>query len=265
MINKDHNKKRTVLITGTTSGIGYELSNIFAKEGFNLVLVSRNEQRLNMQKEDLNRRYGAKVYTLTKDLSEPDAPEKIFSDVQSQGLHIDILVNNAGFNEAGPFYETRLEKELEMVQVHIALHTHLTKRFLPAMIKAKYGKVLNFGSTGSFAPCPLDAVYCATKAYVLSFSNALRAELSGTGVTVSTLCPGATKMEFAKKANMENTLLFKRFVMEPQKVAEIAYLTFRAVSGGFSIVFDFRVPSWAPMRSTSMFSVVIPGNRVRDP
>ncbi len=226
MKNKDQNKKRMVLITGTTSGIGYELSRSFASEGFDLVLVSRNEQKLNVQKDDLKKNYGGEVYTIAKDLSEPKAPEEIFSDVQSWGIHIDILVNNAGFNESGLFYETSLDKELQMLQVHIASLTHLTKLFLPGMIKNDYGKILNLGSTGSFTPCPMDAVYCATKAYVLSFSSALRAELSGTGVTVSTLCPGATRTEFAKKANMENTLLFKRFVMEPQEVAAIAYRQF---------------------------------------
>ncbi len=226
MKSKDQNKMRTVLITGTTSGIGYELSKIFAMEGFNLVLVSRNEQNLKAQKEDLEKRYRAEAYTIAKDLSEPKSPEEVFLDIQSQGIHVDILVNNAGFNESGPFYETSLDKELQMLQLHIASLTHLTKLFLPGMMKNNYGKILNLGSTGSFAPCPLDAVYGATKAYVLSFSSALRAELSGTGVTVSTLCPGATKTEFAKKANMENTLLFKRFVMEPQEVAGIAYREF---------------------------------------
>lgn len=226
MKNKAKNKMKTVLITGTTSGIGYELSKIFAMERFNLVLVSRNGQKLKMQKEDLEKRYEAKVFTIAKDLSDTKSPEEVFLYIQSQGLHIDILVNNAGFNESGPFYETSLLKELQMLQVHVASLTHLTKLFLPGMMKNDFGKILNFGSTGSFAPCPLDAVYCATKAYVLSFSSALRAELAGTGVTVSTLCPGATKTEFARKANMENTLLFKKFVMEPQKVAEIAYRGF---------------------------------------
>ncbi|MEC4676442.1 MAG: SDR family oxidoreductase [Nitrospirota bacterium] len=226
MKNNDQNEKKTVLITGTTSGIGQELSEVLARERFNLVLVSRAEQKLRVQKEDLKKKYGGEVYTLAQDLSESKAPEEVFSDVQRQGIHIDILVNNAGFNESGPFYETSLEKELHMLQVHIASLTHLTKLFLPAMIKNKYGKILNLGSTGSFAPCPLDAVYCASKAYVLSFSSAIRAELAGSGVTVSTLCPGATKTEFAKKANMENTLLFSRFVMEPQEVATIAYREF---------------------------------------
>ncbi|MDH5543776.1 MAG: SDR family oxidoreductase [Nitrospinota bacterium] len=226
MKNKKQNETKTVLITGTTSGIGLELSKKFAKERFNLVLVSRNGEKLNSQKEDLERNYNVAIYVIAKDISEPNAPEEIFSAVKNQNIHVDILVNNAGFNESGKFHETMLDNELRMVQVHIMALTGLTKLFLPGMIKNNYGKILNLGSTGSFTPCPMDAVYCATKAYVLSFSSALRAELSGTGVTVSTLCPGATRTEFAKKANMENTLLFKILVMEPQIVAKIAYNQF---------------------------------------
>lgn len=214
---------KTVLITGTTSGIGYELSNVFASQGFNQVLVSRNEQKLKTQAEALQSEYGISVHTVMKDLSEPGAPAEIYAEIRRMGIHVDILVNNAGFNESGPFSETSLQKELAMLQVHVASLTHMTKLFLPGMLKKKFGKILNLGSTGSFTPCPLDAVYCASKAYVLSFSNAIRAELSGTGVTVSTLCPGATNTEFARKANMESTLLFKKFVMEPKQVAEIAY------------------------------------------
>ena len=149
---------KTALITGPTSGIGYELSKIFAREAVNLVLVSRNGQKLKGQKEDFEKRYKVEVCIIAKDLSEPKVSEEVFSDVQSQGIHIDNLVNNAGFNECGPFYETNLEKELEMLQVHILSLTYLTKLFLPGMIKNKYGKILNLGSTGSFAPCPLDAV-----------------------------------------------------------------------------------------------------------
>lgn len=226
MKNKLQNKTMTVLITGTTSGIGYELSKLFANDGFNLVLVSRDNERLRTQKEDLKRIYGVDIYTIAKDLSEVRASEDVFLEVKNQGIHIDILVNNAGFNESGSFQNTDIEKELRMIQVHITSLTHFTKLFLPGMIKNKYGKILNLGSTGSFAPCPFDAVYAATKAYVLSFSNAIRAELVGTGVTVSTLCPGATNTLFAKKANIQDTLLFKKFVMDPQKVASIAYHKF---------------------------------------
>jgi short-subunit dehydrogenase len=166
------------------------------------------------------------VSTIAKDLASPKAAEEIFTEVQKLGKHIDILVNNAGFNESGPFCQTDAAKELEMLQVHVVSLTHLTKLFLAGMRQKGDGKVLNVGSTGSFAPCPLDAVYCATKAYVLSFSSAIRAELAGTGVSVSTLCPGATNTEFAKKANMENTMLFKRFVMDPEDVAHYAYRKF---------------------------------------
>ncbi len=214
---------KTALITGTTSGIGYELTKIFAEQGFNLVLVSRNAQKLTMQEDAFKSKYGVSILPVAKDLSDQSAAAEIFTEVRRRAISVDILVNNAGFNESGPFFETGIEQELKMLQVHVMSLTHLTKLFLPGMIKKKYGKILNLGSTGSFAPCPLDAVYCASKAYVLNFSSAIRAELAGTGVSVSTLCPGATNTEFARKANMENTLLFKRFVMEPSQVAEIAY------------------------------------------
>jgi short-subunit dehydrogenase len=223
MKNASENKNRTVLITGTTSGIGYELSKLFAINGFKLVLVSRDEKKLKAQKENFANKYGVEIYTIAKDLSDPKSPEEVFSEVQGKGIHVDILVNNAGFNESGSFDKTSLEKELQMLRLHIVSLTHMTKLFLKGMVQKRYGKILNLGSTGSFAPCPLDAVYCATKAYVLSFSSAIRIELEGTGVMVSTLCPGATRTEFAKKANIEDTKLFSRFVMEPQRVAEIAY------------------------------------------
>lgn len=216
-------RQKTALITGTTSGIGYALSKVLAREGFNLVLVSRNEEKLKKQKELLKKDYNVEVYTIIKELSISNAAKAIFLDVSNKKIHVDILVNNAGFNECGEFKNTCIEKELEMLQVHILFLTQLTKLFLPGMIKNKYGKILNIGSTGSFAPCPLDAVYCASKAYVLSFSNAIRAELKDTQVGISTLCPGATATEFARKANIDQTMLFKYFVMNPQVVAEIAY------------------------------------------
>ncbi len=220
---KKEKKTKTTLITGTTSGIGFELSDKFAKEGFNLVLVSRNEQKLKTQKEDLEKRHKIKAHYICKDLSSPKAPEEIFSDTRENKIHIDVLINNAGFNESGLFHETSLQKELQLLQVHIASTTHLTKLFLPPMMENKYGKIMNLGSVGSFCPCPIDAVYCAAKAYVLNFSSALRSELLGTGVSVSTLCPGPTDTEFAKKAGMENALAFRKLTMRPEQVAEAAY------------------------------------------
>ncbi len=217
------NQPKTALITGTTSGIGSELSKLFAKDGYNLILVSRNPQKLQLQQAELAKNYGAKIDTIAKDLAQPDAASEIFNQLQKAGVQVDMLVNNAGFGINGKFADTSLEQELQMLQVNIIALTQLTKLFLPGMIKNGFGKILNLGSTGSYTPCPFEAVYCASKAYVLSFSNAIRAELNGTGVTVTALCPGATKTEFPKKAMMEETILFKRTVMDTEQVALAAY------------------------------------------
>ena len=216
-------RPKTALVTGTTSGIGYELTNLFAKDGTKLILVSRDPFKLKMQQAELEKRYGAKAYTIAKDLSLPNAAIEIFNEVEKAGIHVDILVNNAGFGINDRFIDTSLEQELKMLQVNVIALTQLTKVFIPGMVQNGYGKVLNLGSTGSFTPCPFEAVYCASKAYVLSFSNAIRAELKGTGVTVTTLCPGATKTEFPKKTLMEETLLFRKTAMEAKRVAQIAY------------------------------------------
>lgn len=212
---------RTALITGTTSGIGAAFCDLLAKEKYNLILVARDADALSKQAELL--RTETAVNILRYDLSDADAPKKIFEDVIAAGLSVDILINNAGFNEAGYFLNTNLSKELEMVQVHIKTLTELTKLFLPDMIERGYGRILNIGSTGSYMPCPCDVVYAATKAYVLSFSNGLYQELKGSGVSVTCLCPGATRTRFAEKANINNTLLFKIGVMKPEIVAKIGY------------------------------------------
>ena len=213
----------TVLITGTTSGIGKAFVEKFASMGNNIILVSRNRDKLQQQQIDLQSRYQISVEYISCDLAEVDAVDMIMEKIQSWGLSIDVLVNNAGFNEAGCFTNTNLSKELDMIKVHIKVLTALTKLFLPGMIERGYGRILNIGSTGSYMPCPNDVVYAATKAYVLSFSNGLYQELKGSGVTVTCLCPGATQTLFAEKANISNTLLFKLFVMQPEVVAAIGY------------------------------------------
>lgn len=211
----------TVLITGTTSGIGKAFAEKFAGMGNNLILVSKNRDKLRHQQADLQSRYPVSVQYIPCDLTQADAADAIMSQISGWGLSVDILINNAGFNEAGRFVHTDLSKELDMIQVHIKALTSLTKLLLPGMIKRRYGRILNVGSTGSYMPCPNDAVYAATKAYVLSFSSGLYQELKGTGVTVTCLCPGATQTLFAEKANINNTLLFKLFVMQPEIVAAI--------------------------------------------
>lgn len=234
MKNNQDGQFKTALITGATSGIGYELSKLFAQKGYNLVLVARNKQRLLNQASQLEKSFSVTVKIIARDLAEAASPGEIFAELQANSIHIDILVNNAGFNEYGNIYETDLQKELQMIQVNMVALTCLTKLLLPGMLEKKYGKILNVGSTGSFAPGPLNAVYCASKAYVLSFSEAIAEELRGTGVTVTALCPGATKTEFARRANMEDVKIFRGRLMDAGKVAEIGYRSL--MSGKTSVV-----------------------------
>lgn len=221
--------KNTALITGASSGIGHELAKLFALDRFDLVLVARDAPRLEKIADALRRIYLVGVTVISKDLSQPTAAEEIYREVQRKGVEVDILVNNAGFNVYGPFWETDAQKELQMIQVHIATLTHLTKLFLPGMIQRHFGKILNVGSTASFTPGPLDAVYCASKAYVLSFSDAIAEELRGTGVTVTTLCPGPTKTEFAERAHMTDAKVFQG---ELSSAAEVAKAGYRALMRG---------------------------------
>lgn len=216
------NKMKTVLITGTTSGIGFAFSEIFAKEKYHVILVSRNGEKLKEQKIKLQK-LNTNIDVIECDLVREDAAEWVYKVIEENQWHVDCLVNNAGFNEVGAFWKTDADKERDMIQLHVQLVTRLTKLLLPQMLKRGDGKILNVGSTASYMACATDAVYGATKAYILSFSNALHSELSGTGVTVTTLCPGATQTEFAKKSEIEDTILFRVFVMNPKKVALVGY------------------------------------------
>jgi uncharacterized protein len=223
------NEKKTALITGATSGIGYELAKLFAKNGFGLVLVARNTGRLAGVKQEIEKSSGARVTVIAADLSLPQSQSEIFAVLQKQGITVDVLVNNAGFNEYGRFTETSLEKEIQMIQTNITSLTQLTKLLLPGMVERRRGRIMNVGSTGSFVPVPKNAVYAATKAYVLSFSDAIAEELKGSGITVTTLCPGATRTAFAERAGMGDVKLFQGRTMDAATVARIGY---RAVMRG---------------------------------
>lgn len=214
---------KTALITGTTSGIGYELCHQFAKNKINLVLVSRNKVKLLTQKRELQKLYGIEVETISHDLTQKNAAGVILQQIKEENISIDYLVNNAGFNEVGNFLNTNLTNELNMIQLHITFITELTKYLLPAMIERRYGRILNIASTGSYIPCPNDAVYAATKSYLLSFTKGLSGELANTGVTITAVCPGATKTNFSKKAGLDRSLLFKYFVMDAEVVAARSY------------------------------------------
>lgn len=214
---------KTALITGTTSGIGKAFAEKFASMGNNIILVSRNEDALKRQQKDLQSQYHVSVKYIACDLAQANAVDLIMKEIDSWQISVEFLVNNAGFNECGLFNNTDLTQELKMIDLHIRFITQLTKRILPMMEKNNYGHILNVGSTGSFIPSPSDAVYAATKAYIMSFSNALYGEYKKTGVRLTLLCPGATETQFARKANIQHTLLFKFAVMKPDKVVKIAY------------------------------------------
>jgi len=211
------------LITGTTSGIGKALSIRFAQENINLILVSRNPKKLKKQARLISSKYKIKVNVIIANLEEPNISFEIYNQVNQMGVKISYLVNNAGFNQWGAFIDADINNQINMIKVHIVNTTELMKLFIPEMIKSKYGRVLNIGSTASFIPCPNSSVYAATKAYILSVSKAIGSELKGTGVTITTLCPGATYTEFAHKAGMEDTLLYHIFVMNKKTVTNAGF------------------------------------------
>lgn len=214
----------TVLITGASSGIGLEFAKIFAENNYNLVLVARSKEKLEELAATLKTEHGVQTIVIPKDLSDPVACTELFNEIQNLNIHIDILVNNAGFTVHGNFYESDLEKTRQLINVNISALTILTRLFLPQMIEWNKGRILNVASTAAFMPGPLMSVYYASKAYVLSFSEGLSGELKGTGVTITALCPGATKTNFAHFASMENSLLFSNpGVMDAHRVAREGY------------------------------------------
>jgi short-subunit dehydrogenase len=239
-MHKGKRPEHAALITGASAGIGEELAKRFAADGYDLVLVARDRTRLEKVGEELKAKHGVRYHAIPADLSDPSAPEHVFHAVRKLGVQIEALVNNAGFGLYGSFVKTEHgeatepKRELEMIQVNVTALTQLTKLFLPEMVERGRGRVLNVASTAAFQPGPLMAVYYASKAYVLSFGEALAVELRGTGVTVTTLCPGATRTEFQKAAAMEDSRLFNTpLVMSAEDVAEVGY---RAMHRGKGVV-----------------------------
>lgn len=210
------------LVTGASSGIGLEMAQQLASQKVDLVVVARSEDKLKELAANLQREHGVTVTVIAADLSDPVAPRRIAEELERQGITVQILVNNAGHGAFGPFAELPLEGDLSMLQVNVVALTALTKLLLPGMIARGFGRVLNVASTAAFQPGPMLAVYYATKAYVLSLSEALRNELDGTGVTVTALCPGPTESAFLARANMEESGLFKNLkVMDSATVARL--------------------------------------------
>ena len=217
----------TVLVTGASSGIGLELDRCFAADGCRLALVARKGEALEALATELRKVHKIQAQVFTADLAHPEAPPRLLARLQSAGIKVDVLVNNAGFGAQGKFVELRLGRQLEMLQVNITSLTHLTGLLLPGMIERRRGGILNVASTAAFQPGPGMAVYYATKAYVLSFSEALAEELSGTGVTVTASCPGPTATNFGAAANMKTLGLVKKISMSAKPVAQISHRAFR--------------------------------------
>jgi short-subunit dehydrogenase len=228
----------TVLITGASSGIGLELAKCFAADKSDLILVARNTEALEKIAEELRREYKIKVHVLTADLSLSETPEQIFTELKGRGLTVDILVNNAGFGLHGEFDELPLARQLEMIQVNVASLVALTGQFLPGMIKRQRGGILNVGSVAGFIPGPHMAVYYATKAFVMSFSEALHEELRSTRITVTDLCPGPTETNFSQVARSHRTRKSQAGKMSAQAVARMGYQNFRQDR-------CFSMPGWS--------------------
>ena len=220
-------KDRYALVTGATSGIGYELVKLLAKDGKNLIIVARDKKRLEEVKTEIENEYRTRVKLLPKDLSDPKAPVEIFSELEKEDINVDVLVNNAGFVVYGLFSETDLQKELEMIQLYVSTLTHMTKLFLKKMLENKSGWILNVSSGMALLSVPVLSVYSASKAYTLHFSEALANELHGTGVSVTCLCPPQTETEIFRRAKIENTKLARSKKMGAATVAEAGYIALK--------------------------------------
>lgn len=222
--------RKTALITGGSAGIGLELARQFAAHGHDLVLVARHRDALEAAAGSLEGKYRVKVSVFSFDLAEPDSPQRLFDAIRAEGIHIDYLINNAAFGLGGEFADTDLDTELEMIQVNMTAVVHLTKLFMQPMLKKKSGRIMNVSSIAAFQPGPLMSIYYASKAFLLSFSEALAEELRNSGVTVTCLCPGPAATGFAERAGTTNSRLFAKVGV--QKAEEIGVYGYGAMMRG---------------------------------
>jgi short-subunit dehydrogenase len=223
----------TALVTGASSGIGLDLARELAKNSHDVVLVARTASKLQEVAKELQKS-GVSADVIVADLSRPNAAADVVAELKRRNIEIEILVNNAGYGLTGAFADTDMQRELDMIQVNVVALTQLTKLLLRPMIARKHGRILNVASTAAFQAGPLMAVYYATKAYVLSFSEAIADELRDSGVTVTALCPGPTQTGFAEVAKMTETRLFT--MMRPMASEDVARAGYRGMMNGKRIV-----------------------------
>lgn len=227
----------TTLITGASSGIGLELAQRFAAGGDDVVLVARNEDKLNELAMRLRRAHSVQSTVIVSDLSRPTAVDELCEELSQQSLCIDTLVNNAGFGAVGKFAVLSTDRQTDMLMVNVVALTRLTRHLVPAMIERGFGGILNVGSTAAYQAGPHMSVYYASKAYVLSFTEGLREELSGTGVHATVLSPGPTKTGFGDDSGMGRFEFFKSAAMSAEAVAEAGY-------DGYRNNEDVVIPGW---------------------
>ena len=252
----------TVLITGASSGIGLELAQCFAADGCRLILLARNTKALEALAGELRQAHKIEALVLTADLSRPETPARVFQELQGRGITVDVLVNNAGFGANDMFAGLPLRRQLEMIQVNITALTELTGLFLPGMIARRCGGVLNVGSLAGFQPGPGMAVYFATKAYVLSFTEALAEELNNTGLAVTVLCPGPTITNFGNVARGQKARHLKTSKMTAEAVARYGHGAFRkgklvAIPGWrnrFLVILVRMVPRWLVRKMVKLYT-----------
>lgn len=232
--------RRPALVTGASSGIGLELAKLLAAAGHDLVLVARREAELESLAASLAREFGTRSHIVVSDLAQPGAATALAHALTEAGIELEILINNAGFGVHGPFVTTDLQTEIDMIQVNIVALTELSKHVIAGMVARGRGRVMNVASTAAFQPGPLMAVYYASKAYVLSFSEALAVELEGTGVTVTALCPGPTESGFQAVAGMGKSKLSGALPSS----AEVAAYGMRALEQGTTVAIAGRRNWW---------------------
>ena len=216
--------RKLALITGASAGLGEQFAHLFARDGHDVVLVARRADRLEALAGQLQQAHQATAHVIAADLADPQAPQRLYDEVARRGLAVEFLVNNAGFGSNGAFLDQDLAREAEMIEVNCAALLKLTHLFARPMRERRSGRILNIASTAAFQPGPYMATYYATKAFVVSFSEALAHELRGSGVTLTCHCPGATRTEFGARAGNDKSVLFKRTgVAEAPEVARHAY------------------------------------------
>jgi uncharacterized protein len=227
---------KTALVTGATTGIGFELTKLLAADRYDLILVSRDEQALRRIAADLQARHNITVMIFAKDLAVAKNAEDLVRELQEKNIAVHTLINNAGFGLAGAFIETDLKREIDMIQLNIVSLVTLTKLLGRQMAQRRQGKILNVASTAAFQPGPFMVVYYATKAFVLSFSEGLAEELASSGVTVTALCPGPTATQFSKRAQVQESTLFKGALLPVLDAATVARIGYRGLLKGRRVV-----------------------------